>query len=126
MCSQSVLQEFQRLNLLDNSVTAASANYLGITYKCHMIVVASEASQIEFCQIKIIIVNSDVLYFLVQKCTSAYLAQYGIYKLAVCEDHFKCLKVADLLDFYPLSCYNIDGKNFVVLKHSLLTTCADD
>ena len=125
-CSPSIFQELQKLNLLHNSVTTTSAIYQGITYKCRMIVAASEASQIEFCQIKGIILNNDVLYFLVQKCTSAYLAQYGMYRLVVCEDHLKCLKVTGLLDFYPLPCYTINGKNYIVLKHSLLPPCADD
>ena len=118
--SPSAIQELQSCNLLENSVSATSAKYLGMRYGCGMVVVTSESTQIKFCQIKAIILNSNILYFLVQKYMSSFVFEHRLYELTECTNSFRCLKVTDLLDFYPLSCYIIDGKNFVVLKHTFL------
>ena len=117
--SATVVSVLGNIHLAPDAITCSSAEWHGITYKCRMIVITHIPFGFKFCRIQEIIYSRNVLYFLVNECGHQFLSDKGLYRLTVKEDMFKCLILSDLINFYPLPCYEVQGHLLISLKQSV-------
>ena len=76
----------------------------------------------EFGELVIILIkNNAAVYFVMDPHKSDYLTEYYLYSVTKQSTRMQCLKMNDLVDFYPLQSYVIDGYQVIPLKHSVLS-----
>lgn len=49
-----------------------------------------------------------------------YHPEYHLYSVTKQSSRLQCLNINDLVDFYPLPSYMVDGNKVILLKHSVL------
>ena len=123
--TQSVTDQVQKVNLsADNSVVSQEISYNGTVFKkgLYVPVGTTEDDVYTFgCIMMIVVKNGKCPYVVVRLCQTTYLSDLGVYKLL--DEHetdshrVSCIAICDLLDWFPLPAYSIEGQQVVVLKH---------
>lgn len=60
------------------------------------------------------------VYVLMDIHKGTFLSEYHLHSVSKDSIGLKCVNINDLLDFYPLVSYILDGYQVVPLKHSIL------
>lgn len=71
--------------------------------------------------ILILIHRGDCVYFIVGRQTAVDFPDLGVHSLTevVQESGYTCVKQEDLLDYYPLMGYSLNGTSVIIIHHSL-------
>ena len=72
----------------------------------------------EMGEIQFILISNDIPYFLLNIYVCVWLSERGIFSITP-TDKYKLVKHTCLIDFYPLSVYTIENRQFIVLKHKI-------
>ena len=72
-----------------------------------------------FARILLVLVYQNEVNFVVKLYKSAFVADYGIYKITDTDIYtsLQCVNYDDLLDYYPLCSYKVSGSKFITLKN---------
>lgn len=107
----------------DTTVATNAVTVRGTKYKKGMhVVLGREDEGLHMGEIKLILSHrSDCVYFVVGNQQAVELADLGINSLTevVQESNYMCVKQEDLLDYYPLMGYKLNGTLVVIFHHSL-------
>ena len=70
----------------------------------------------------ILVQNDAAVYFVVDVHKADYHSEYHLYsKVTKQSTRLQCLNLNDLVDFYPLPSYIVDGHQVIPVKHSVLS-----
>ena len=105
------------------SRSAVACNYVtvkGTDYRRGMYILLENSDQgLLMGEIMLVIVVHNSVYFVSEKHTFIKLSYTGVYcDLGVAQDNYVCIKQEDLLDYYPLSAYNVYDQSIIALHHS--------
>ena len=71
----------------------------------------------EFGELRIILIQKDAaVYFVMDVHEAVYHSEYHLYSVTKRSTWLQCLNVNDLVDFYPLTSYFVDGHHVIPLK----------
>ena len=72
-----------------------------------------------FARILLVLVYQNEVNFVVKLYKSAFVADYGIYKITDTDIYtsLQCVNYDDLLDYCPLCSYKVSGSKFITLKN---------
>ena len=102
----------------NDTVVTYAVIYKGTSYKKGMLVVCSyDGESFTFGKI-ILILSSENVYFVVQKCRSVRLANLGLFQIFEDSDVI-CTCATSLADYYPLQLYKTPACSVVTLHHSV-------
>lgn len=105
----------------DTSVST-EIQYKGTTYKKGNFLVSKNDECLELAELVVILIRENAaVYFVVNAHNSDYLAEYHLYSVVAPSTGMMCVHINDLVDFYPLSSYIINGHRVIPLKHSVLS-----
>ncbi len=77
---------------------------------------------IEFGKLLIILIQNDEAVFFVMEIHKADShSKYHLYSVKKQSTRLQCLNINDLVDFYPLPSYIVNGHQVIPLKHSVLS-----
>lgn len=77
---------------------------------------------VEFGELTLILIKDEtVVHFLMRIFAADFLPQYHLHALNKETERIQCININDLLDFYPLTSYIINGHQAAPLKHSVLS-----
>lgn len=107
------------------SQSAAACNYVtvkGTDYRRGMYILVENSDEgLLMGKIMLVIVVHNSVYFVSEKHTFVKLSDTGAYcDLGMAQDNYVCIKQEDLLDYYPLSAYNVYDQSLIALHHSFL------
>lgn len=86
------------------------------------VVLGQDDEGLHMGEIMLILIHcSDFVYFVVGRQQAVELADLGIHCLTeeVQESNYMCVKQEDLLDYYPLMGYKLNGTYVIIFHHSL-------
>lgn len=72
----------------------------------------------EMGEIQFILINHRLPYILIKHWEGVWWSERGIFAIHP-GNTFKLIEYSCLIDFYPLSCYTVENKQFIVLKHKV-------
>ena len=94
-----------------NTTVSTDIQYKGTSYKKgHFLVSKND-----------LIKNDASVYFVVDIHRAEYHPEYHLYSVTKQSSRLQCLNINDLVDFYPLPSYMVDGNQVILLKHSVLS-----
>ena len=105
------------------SQSAVACNYVtvkGTDYRRGMYILLENSDEgLLMGKIMLVIAVHNSVYFVSEKHTFVKLCDTGVYcDLGVAQDNYVCIKQEDLLDYYPLSAYNLYDQSLIALHHS--------
>lgn len=96
--------------------------YRGTSYKKGLFLVLKNGEWTEFGELLIILIQNDAaVYFVMEMYKADYHSEYHLYTVIKQSTRVQCLSSNDLVEFYPLSSYIVNGYQFIPLKHSVLS-----
>lgn len=101
-----------------NTMVTLEVLYKGILYKRGQFLVTGTMDYVEYGELVLMLINNDTVHFLVSVYRAEFLPQYHMFSVRKDNDKMECLKISDLIDFYPLPSYIKDRYQIVPLKHS--------
>lgn len=75
----------------------------------------------KFGVLELILIKNDTVYFSVSVYIAEFLSQYHLYSVKKDNEKIQCLKISDLIVYYPLCSYIKDRCQVVPFKHSVLS-----
>lgn len=109
-----------------NTSVSTDIQYKGIIYKKGHFLVSKNDETLEFGELLIILIkNNTEVYLVMDVHKGDYHFEYHLY--SVKKDVVRwsvmllCLKISDLVDFYPLTSYVVNGHKVIPLKHSIVS-----
>lgn len=105
----------------DTSVST-EIQYIGEQYikKGHLMVSKSEECM-EFGELVLILTqNETAVYFVMDVQTAVYHSEYHLYSVTTQSSTTLCLNINELVDFYPLTSYQVNGQ-LILLKQSVFS-----
>ncbi|XP_070406925.1 uncharacterized protein [Nothobranchius furzeri] len=105
---------------LQSAVACNCVTVKGTDYRRGMYVLLQNTDDGLFMgKIMLIIVEHNLVIFVSEKHTFVKLCDTGVYcDQGVIQDKYVCIKHEDLLDYYPLSAYNVYDQSLIALHHS--------
>lgn len=108
--------------LESDTCVSTDIQYKGTSYKKGDFLVAKNDESMEFGELVVILIQHDAaVYFVLDMYTSDYHNEYHLHSVTKLTPQLLCLNITDLVDFYPLKSYIIDGHRVIPLKHSVLS-----
>jgi len=105
-----------------NTSVSTDIVYKGTSYKKGNFLVSKNDEAIEFGELLIILIqNDDTVYFVMGVHKADYHSEYHLYSVTKQNTRLQCLNINDLVDFYPLPSYILNGHQVIPLKHSVLS-----
>lgn len=106
----------------NNTSVSTDIVYKGTSYiKGHFLVSKNDESM-EFGELLIVLIHNDAaVYFVMEIHKADYHAEYHLYLVTKQSTGLQCVNINDLVDFYPLPSYIVDGHRVIPLKHSVLS-----
>lgn len=96
--------------------------YKGTSYKKGHFLVSKNDESIEFGELLIILIHNDAtVYFVMELQKADYHSEYHLYSVTKQSRRLQCLNIDNLVDFYPLPSYHVNGHQVIPLKHSVLS-----
>jgi hypothetical protein len=106
----------------ENSIVSQEILYHGTVYKKALCIPINKTdSEIILGEILLVVVkNHDEVYFVVRKMVCTYVGHLHVYQSeSTKNESIMCVAANDLIDYYPLNGYLVDGNMYFVLKHYL-------
>ncbi len=93
-----------------NTSVSTDIQYKGTSDKKGHFLVSENNESIEFGELLIILIQNDAaVYFVVDIHKADYHPEYHLYSVTKQSTWLQCLNINDLVDFYPLPSYIVDG-----------------
>lgn len=106
----------------NDTCVSTDIQYKGTSYKKGDFLIAKNDESIEFGELVIILIQHNAtVYFVLDMHSSAYHNEYHLYSVTKLTAQLLCLHISNLVDFYPLKPYIINGHRVIPLKHSVLS-----
>lgn len=105
----------------NDTVATNEVTVKGTKYKKGMyVVLGRDDDGLHMGGIQLILIHhNDSVYFVVERQQAVELVHLGIHCLEVVEDpNYMCVKQEDLLDYYPLVEYKLNGTSMMIFHHS--------
>lgn len=120
--SDAIKHAVREFGFSENDTTASTdIQYKGTSYKKGHFLVSKNDESMEFGELLIIIIKNQAVYFVMEVHECAYHSEYHLYSVTKESTTFQCLNINNLVDFYPLPSYILDGHQVIPLKHSVLS-----
>lgn len=104
----------------NNTIVSTDIQYKGTQYKKGHFLVSKNDEAMEFGELVLILVKNDTeVYFVMAVHKADYHSEYHLYSVKKDCAMLLCLKISDLVDFYPLTSYVVNGHQVIPLKHSI-------
>lgn len=104
----------------NNTIASIEVEYKGTIYKKGHFLVSKNDETMEFGELLIVLVKNDTeVYFVMTVHKADYHSEYHLFSVKKCCAMLLCLKISDLVDFYPLTSYVVSGHQVIPLKHSI-------
>lgn len=105
-----------------NTSVSTEIHYKGTLYKKGHFLLSKNEESVEFGELVIILIQHDTtVYFVMDTHEADYHSEYHLYSVTKQNTRLLCLNINDLVDFYPLMPYILNGQQFIPLKHSVLS-----
>ena len=109
--------------LESDTCVSTEIQYKGTSYKKGDFLVAKSDESMKFGELVVILIHNEAaVYFVLDVYTSEYHNEYHLYSVTKQNAQLLCLNITDLVDFYPLKSYIINGHRVIPLKHSVFVT----
>lgn len=122
--SDAIKHAVSDFGLSENNIgLSTEIPYKGTSYKKGDFLVSKKMTHdefMEFGELVILIQNNAAVYFVLDMYTSDYHNEYHLYSVTKQNTQLLCLNIKDLVDFYRLTSYVIDGHQVIPLKRSVL------
>ena len=106
----------------NNTTVSTNIQYKGTSYKKGNFLVSKNDESMEFGELVIILIKKEAaVYFVIDVHEAGYLSEYHLYSVTKRSTRMQCLNINDLVDFYPLPSYIVNGLQVIPLKHSVLS-----
>ena len=121
--SDAIKHAVREFGFSENDTTVSTdIQYKGTSYKKGHFLVSKNDESMEFGELLIILIKNDAaVYFVMDVHEAVYHSEYHLYSVTKRSTRLQCLNVNDLVDFYPLTSYFVDGHQVIPLKHSVLS-----
>jgi len=106
----------------NNTSVSTDIQYKGTSYKKGLFLVSKNDESMEFGELLIILIQNDsAVYFVMDIHKTDYHSEYHLYSVTKQNARLQCVNINDLVDFYPLPSYIVNGHQVIPLKHSVLS-----
>ena len=106
----------------NNTTVSTNIQYKGTSYKKGNFLVSKNDESMEFGELVIILIKKEAaVYFVIDVHEADYHSEYHMYSVTKQSTRMQCLNINDLVDFYPLPSYIVNGAQVIPLKHSVLS-----
>lgn len=106
----------------NDKIVSTEIQYKGTSYKKGEFLILNNDESITFGELLIILIKDNTaVYFVMNAHKSDHLPKYHLYSVTQQSTGIQCANINDLLEFYPLSSYIVDGHRVIPLKHSVLS-----
>lgn len=106
----------------NDTCVSTDIQYKGTSYKKGDFLVTKNDESMEFGELVVILIQHNAtVYFVLDMHTSEYHNEYHMYSVTKLTSQLLCLNITNLVDFYPLKSYIINGHRVIPLKHSILS-----
>lgn len=106
----------------NSTCVSTDIQYKGTIYKKGNFLVSKNDESMEFGELLIILIKNDTeVYFVTAVHNADYHSEYHLYSVKKDCAMLLCLKISDLVDFYPLTSYVVSGHQVIPLKHSIFS-----
>ena len=106
----------------NNTTVSTNIQYKGTSYEKGNFLVSKNDESMEFGELVIILIKMEAaVYFVIDVHKADYLSEYHMYPVTKQSTRMQCLNINDLVDFYPLPSYIVNGLQVIPLKHSVLS-----
>lgn len=121
--SDAIKHAVREFGFSENSTSVSTEiQYKGTSYKKGHFLVSKNDESMEFGELLIILIQNDAaVYFVMDIHKADYHSEYHLYSVTKQSTRLQCLNMNDLVDFYPLPSYIVDGHQVIPLKHSVLS-----
>lgn len=121
--SEAIKHAVRQFGFSENNTTVSTdIQYKGTSYKKGHFLVSRNDESMEFGELVIILIqNDEAVYFVMDVHEAIYHSEYHLYSVTKQSPRLQCLNIKDLIDFYPLPSYIVDGHQVIPLKHSVLS-----
>ena len=106
----------------NNTSVSTDIEYKGTSYKKGNFLVSKNDESMEFGELLIVLILNDAaVYFLMDIHKADYHSEYHLHSVTKQGTWLQCLNINNLVDFYPLPSYIVNGHKVIPLKHSVLS-----
>lgn len=78
-------------------------------------------TRLEFGELLIILIKNDAEVYFVMDLHKTDYHEYHLYSAKKGGAMLQCLEISELVDFYPLTSYIVNGHQMIPLKHSIFS-----
>lgn len=121
--SETIKQAVSEFGFSENNTSVSTdIQYKGTMYKKGQFLVSKNDETVEFGELLIILIKNDAeVYFVMDIHKADYHPEYHLYSVKKDSVVLQCLEISDLVDFYPLTSYIVNGHQVIPLKHSIFS-----
>ena len=121
--SETIKQAVSEFGFSENNISVSTdIQYKGTAYHNGHFLVSKNYETVEFGELLIILIKNDAeVYFVMDIHKADYNSEYHLYSAKKDGAMLQCLEISELVDFYPLTSYIVNGHQMIPLKHSIFS-----